>query len=153
MDKWYCYILKNDTHVGKTYNGSTNNIKRRLRQHNGEIIGGAKYTKNYGNGNWYVYFLMTGFVNHNNCLQAEWKIKHPNNKKIMPKKYNSYDGRINGVNEIIKLDKWTSNSTINNYDIEYEIFIIKEYAHLLHDYPDNYKINIIDEKFINLDLF
>lgn len=38
-----CYILvKNVDH--KTYNGYTNNPTRRLRQHNGLIQGGAKYT-------------------------------------------------------------------------------------------------------------
>lgn len=150
---WYCYILKNNTHLNKTYNGSTNDIKRRLRQHNGEISGGAKYTKKYGDSNWEVYFLMTGFIDHSNCLQAEWKIKHPNNKKIMPKKYNSYKGRIIGVNECIKLQYWTNNSVIDNSGVNYEIWVIKEYAHLLCDYPDNYKINIIDGDYIDLQLF
>ena len=44
---WYCYILRNSSEkYGKlTYNGSTNNPYRRLRQHNQEIVGGARYTK------------------------------------------------------------------------------------------------------------
>lgn len=41
---WVVYIvLCNDLSL---YTGITNDINRRLRQHNGEIQGGAKYTKN-----------------------------------------------------------------------------------------------------------
>ena len=37
----------------KTYLGVTVNMKRRLRQHNGELVGGAKYTtSNKGIGEW-----------------------------------------------------------------------------------------------------
>ena len=42
MCEYVCYILKSGN---RTYNGSTNNMRRRLRQHNGEIKGGAKYTR------------------------------------------------------------------------------------------------------------
>jgi predicted GIY-YIG superfamily endonuclease len=150
MNKWFCYILKNDTYLNKTYNGSTNNMVRRLRQHNGELVGGAKYTKQFGSNNWNVYFLMTGFPDHQNCLQAEFKIKYPNSKKPRPKKYNGYEGRILGVNFMLKLDKWNANSIVYNSTINYEIWIIKEYAHLLVDYPSNIKINIVDGEYINL---
>ena len=40
-DNYVCYILKCGNY---TYNGCTNNFKRRIRQHNGEIVGGAKCT-------------------------------------------------------------------------------------------------------------
>lgn len=41
-DDWCTYILEcND---GTLYCGITNNLARRLQQHNGEIPGGAKYT-------------------------------------------------------------------------------------------------------------
>jgi len=40
---WFVYVLKC---ADKTfYTGITTNLERRLRQHNGEIIGGAKYTR------------------------------------------------------------------------------------------------------------
>ena len=49
------YLLKN-TNNNRTYLGITNNLERRLRQHNNEIKGGAKYTHNFkGNGMWYYY--------------------------------------------------------------------------------------------------
>ena len=136
---WYCYILKDNTN--KTYNGSTNNMARRLRQHNGEIKGGAKATKNYNN--WEVYFLMTGFVDHKNCLQCEWRIKHPTNKR-RPKEYCGFDGRIKGVNSILNLERWTSNSIIDNSAIKYKIWVVKEYAHLLTGYGDNVEVVAVD---------
>lgn len=44
---WSCYLLvsKNPKYLNYSYVGITNNFIRRLRQHNGEISGGAKYTK------------------------------------------------------------------------------------------------------------
>ena len=42
-DEWFCYLLIN-TNNNSTYVGVTKNLERRLRQHNGEISGGAKAT-------------------------------------------------------------------------------------------------------------
>ena len=38
---WKCYIIYNKN---KSYVGITNNLNKRIRQHNGMIKGGAKYT-------------------------------------------------------------------------------------------------------------
>lgn len=126
-NNWYCYILKstNDEFKNHTYNGSTNNPYRRLRQHNGEISGGAKATKN--KGPWEMYFLMTGFKTHNNALSCEWRIKHPTNKKLRPKKYCGPDGRIKALNEILHLEKWTSKCE-ENVDCQYTLYIETEFA-------------------------
>jgi len=43
--KWLIYIL--ECRDGSLYCGITNNIEKRLKQHNGEIIGGAKYTRSH----------------------------------------------------------------------------------------------------------
>ncbi|MGM0481031.1 MAG: GIY-YIG nuclease family protein [Pseudomonadota bacterium] len=40
---WYVYLLKCSDN--SYYCGITNDLTRRLRQHNGEIKGGARYTK------------------------------------------------------------------------------------------------------------
>ena len=53
-NKTYIVYLLINTSNHYTYLGITNNSTKRLRQHNGEIKGGAKYTfiKGDGNGNY-----------------------------------------------------------------------------------------------------
>ena len=43
--KWLIYIL--ECIDGSLYCGITNNLEKRLKQHNGEIKGGAKYTRSH----------------------------------------------------------------------------------------------------------
>ena len=50
---------------------------------------------------------------------------------------------------MLKLDQWTTNSVYKNKDLKFELWIVKEYADLLIDLPDNIKVNVVDE--INLD--
>ena len=74
VTNYVVYVLVNTLH-NKTYVGITNNPIRRIRQHNGELVGGAKYTKiNKGDGNWVFY----GFIKNLNkklSLSFEKKIK------------------------------------------------------------------------------
>ena len=44
---FFCYILSslNEKYLNSTYIGFTDNPLHRIRQHNGEIKGGAKFTK------------------------------------------------------------------------------------------------------------
>jgi predicted GIY-YIG superfamily endonuclease len=143
----YCYILRNtyEPDKNRTYNGYTNNPEKRIRQHNQELKGGAVYTKNWGNKSWEIYVLIKGFPDNHNALQCEWRIKHPVNKKVRPKTYNSPDGRVKGLNEILKLQKWTNQSVHDTKDLNLEIWILKEYTYLLKDVPKNIKINIVDD--------
>ena len=66
---YVCYFLSNETHQ-RTYVGISNNVPRRLRQHNGEIKGGARATRAYGP--WHIEVIVTGFVNKSQCLSFEW---------------------------------------------------------------------------------
>lgn len=41
--EWFVYLLRCADNT--LYCGITTNLQKRLRQHNGELVGGAKYTK------------------------------------------------------------------------------------------------------------
>lgn len=141
-EAWYCYILRNQqpqySHL--TYNGSTNNPRRRLRQHNEEISGGARYTHGR-NGGWEIYALLTGFVDHKNALSCEWRIKHTNGKPgKRPTDHLGMAGRIRGLNEVLKLDKWTSKCEVSNADVPYTLYLAEDVLHLVH--PEELPSNI-----------
>jgi len=114
---WYCYILRNrqPAYANLTYNGSTNDPRRRLRQHNEEIAGGAKFTHGKGGG-WEIYALLAGLPDHRNALSCEWRIKHTLGKPgKRPKQHCGVRGRILALNDILRLDKWTQQCTYSNY--------------------------------------
>jgi structure-specific endonuclease subunit SLX1 len=75
MNNFIVYLLKN-THTKYTYLGITNNSPRRIRQHNGEIKGGAKYTRAFkGNGIW-VYHLKISNLTKSESLSMERTAKN-----------------------------------------------------------------------------
>jgi predicted GIY-YIG superfamily endonuclease len=139
---WYCYILRNkdQRYAHLTYNGSTNNPKRRLRQHNGEISGGAVYTKR-APANWEIYFLITGFPDHKNTLSCEWRMKHTEGKPRCqrPSQHRGPAGRIVAMNDILKLEKWTQQCQHNNSDHQFTIYLADDVLQYidLDTLPDN----------------
>ncbi len=65
----------------KTYVGATNDFRRRLRQHNDELAGGAQYTTSavaasHGTTSWSPVFAVHGFPSQRAALQFEWALKH-----------------------------------------------------------------------------
>ena len=42
-DSWFVYLVRCSD--GSLYAGATTDLERRVRQHNGEIVGGATYTR------------------------------------------------------------------------------------------------------------
>jgi structure-specific endonuclease subunit SLX1 len=131
---WFCYILRSTTR-NRTYVGSTNNPVRRLRQHNGEISGGAKSTKG---DTWEMFILISGFIDHINCLQCEWKMKHI-------KKYKGIIGRTKLLNELFTLEQWTKNSTCLNKDQLFEIQIVQDKYDLIKELPENVSLSVKDD--------
>lgn len=145
---WYCYILRNTQpqHKNATYNGSTNDPMRRLRQHNKEIVGGAKATSRC-NGGWEICALLSGFDTHKNCLSCEWRIKCPSGRPgRRDAKYRGPIGRITSLNEVLPLDKWTNQCTIWNRDQTFTLQVLREYIHHLDidTIPTNIQIVIVD---------
>ncbi len=147
-DKYYCYIIRstNPNFSNSTYNGSTNNLVRRLRQHNGEIVGGAKATK--GKGPWIYMAIWEGFSSKIEALSCEWRIKHPTNTRKRPSQYNGVKGRIKSLNLLTGLDCWTGKSTGMITGIQYNLYIDKELIELvqLDNKKSNLEIKNLDEK-------
>ncbi len=91
------YVLVN-TCNNKTYIGITNNVVRRLRQHNKELVGGAKYTtNNKGDGEWKYYGYIEN-VNKHDALSLEKKIKLRSRKK----KGTPIERRLKAINELLE---------------------------------------------------
>ena len=77
---WSCYVLSNPI-TGHAYCGMTNNLPRRIRQHNREIKGGARATARCA-GSWRVALVLCGFRTQREALQAEWRLKHPRGRRF-----------------------------------------------------------------------
>jgi len=69
---WFCYMLLRADRK-RTYVGATVDPDRRLRQHNGEIAGGARATKG---GVWRRAYLIGGFTDERDALRFEWRWKY-----------------------------------------------------------------------------
>jgi structure-specific endonuclease subunit SLX1 len=139
MSEYICYILKCNNY---TYNGCTNNFKRRIRQHNGEIKGGARCTSR--RGPWQPYCIITGFKDNIEALQTEWRIKRVEGRR-RAKKYCGAEGRIKGLNQILKLEQFTSKSKRLIKDMELIIYLDKDYHHLLDEQPENIIVKELNE--------
>jgi predicted GIY-YIG superfamily endonuclease len=78
---WWVYVIqgrerydkKGQLRPGFYYVGSTNNPSRRIRQHNGEIVGGAKYTSKWRP--WEPRALYGPYANRSEALKAERALK------------------------------------------------------------------------------
>ena len=74
----YVYILQSSINPAKSYVGVTNNLARRMRQHNGIIVGGARYTRACRP---WAFFAVFQVSNRHDALSIEWKIKHQKKSK------------------------------------------------------------------------
>ena len=129
MGDWACYIIKNEKY---TYVGVSNNVEKRLRAHNGEIKGGAKYTTSKGCG-WKHICIIRGFPTKIESLQFEWALKN-----VPPKKAGGIKNRIKKLEILLNKERWTSKAPLSetmpltiewkdeqyrNYDMMLPIFI------------------------------
>ena len=95
MSNYLVYILIN-TNNNKTYVGITNNSQRRIRQHNCEIKGGAKYTTlNKCDGIWKYY----GFIKN---LDKRSALSYEKKIKLLSRKCHGtpIEKRINAINKL-----------------------------------------------------
>jgi len=80
-EQTFVYILQSTVEANKSYVGVTNSLPRRLRQHNGQLSGGARYTTRCRPWRFHAIFA-TG--NRHDALSIEWKIKHKKRKSDGP---------------------------------------------------------------------
>jgi len=97
-NNYLVYLLVNSSN-NCTYIGSTNNQIRRLRQHNGELVGGAKYTKAMKKeGEWFYYGTINNLSKHL-ALSIEKKIQKRTRKATGK---NPLERRINCINKLLE---------------------------------------------------
>ena len=134
-----CYLLKS-TKCNRTYIGVTNNLKKRLRQHNGEICGGAKYTRSHRP--WIPILCVSGFLTKNQILSFEYRVKKKKNSKNKLVTLFLLKNRINNFFDVLNLDKFTS-KCINPKDAIYNFTIFDEkiYENLILKQSNNIFIN------------
>lgn len=90
--KFYVYLLVNNNK--NTYIGMTNNPKRRIRQHNGIIKGGAKCTKK--STTWRMH-IVVGMFNKKDALRFE---------RLWKRNSHGLTGRFKRLVKLLLEDKW-----------------------------------------------
>lgn len=101
------YLLKslNPKYPRRTYIGYTVDPKRRIRQHNGEITGGAKRTIEARP--WQMICYIEGFPNQRTGLQYEWINNHPKTKRW------NVNGRLKTMAETLLKERFTKTAPLS----------------------------------------
>lgn len=114
-EPWIFYIIQNRD---CTYAGVSPDPIKRLRKHNSEISGGAKYTTSKGPG-WKHICLVSGFKTKIQALQFEWAVKH-----VPPRNTGGIIHRLIKLFTVLNKSHWTSKSPLSSsipLNIEWKI--------------------------------
>ena len=103
---YYVYLLVSTN--GATYVGSTIDLERRLRQHNGDIKGGAKRTTHLVSSGekWERKCYVSGFPTWNSALQFEWRWKQLTRK--IKNNTKPIDKRMTALKTLLELERPTT---------------------------------------------
>ena len=96
------YLLTNGR---RTYVGATLYLDRRLRQHNGEIRGGARQTSR-GEGVWVLACKVSGFRTFNEALKFEYAWRREG-RRIRTR---GLCGRREALAALVGKERWSSTS-------------------------------------------
>jgi predicted GIY-YIG superfamily endonuclease len=130
---FFVYFLVADSQA--TYIGATVDLDHRLRQHNGEIKGGAHATSmKIAQGEiWRRFCHVAGFPTWNAALQFEWRWKQLSRTKF-PKKMHPVERRIRALKMLLELDRpttkaeayseWASGGPKVNIEVEHPYFLL-----------------------------
>lgn len=120
-------MLQSISYPNKSYIGMTNNLGKRIKQHNGILSGGAKYTKCFGP--WKLIFYISGFVDKSEAMKFEWRMKHPIGNKVV----SGLKKRLFHLNLAFNY--------LPNYDLN--LFIDNDYQNEIILIPDNVSFNLL----------
>ena len=79
MKFWYVYVIRSKS-SGRTYVGATVNESRRIRQHNGEISGGARSTRGFRP--WELIRIIGPIPTQREALKEERRIKKLRKRRL-----------------------------------------------------------------------
>ena len=88
----------------RAYIGATVDPRKRLRQHNGELVGGAARTRN--RGPWSFERVVGGFATWQQALQYEWAAKYHS------RRCRGVAARRAALDALNTRERWTSNSPL-----------------------------------------
>ena len=105
----YVYLLES-THTKKTYIGATVDLNHRLRQHNGELVGGAKYTTGRvtQGERWRRIAYVSGFPTWAATLQFEWRWKQLTRRIPNTPRLSSLQKRMLALQTLLQLPRSTT---------------------------------------------
>nr|QYA18476.1 GIY-YIG type nuclease [Clandestinovirus] len=98
---------KADGTIKRTYVGYTNNFARRIRQHRGEISGGAKCTSRFSNC--HPLLIISGFPDNKTALKYEWRLKR---LTLQCKKRDPWLRRCSALTKLLQLTQATKTCTL-----------------------------------------
>lgn len=140
------YILYNESN-NYTYNGYTVDFNRRLRQHNCEIKGGARFTSRLVKSKKIIWKplalirILNEDFDQRRALSIEWIIKYPTNQRPRPKNFNTPKGRIEGL--ILAL----MNSKFEGLSFHVQVFSQDIFDLINENYP-NIFVELKDQEII-----
>ena len=100
---YHVYWIQSGAH--RAYIGATVDPARRLRQHNGELRGGALRTRNAPDA-WAFRCIVHGFRTWRESLQFEWAFKYYSRRCRGPA------SRERVLAELMRRERWTSNAPL-----------------------------------------
>jgi predicted GIY-YIG superfamily endonuclease len=107
-----CYLLRSQSRPAVTYIGFTVDPHRRLRQHNGATVNGAKRTSR--NRPWSMVCCVFGFPSKLAALQFEWAWQHPQRTRSLRDadsteiRGTGYLARLAALQSLLKVLPWAN---------------------------------------------
>lgn len=109
------YVLESVPKPRTSYVGYTNDLKQRLRRHNGEIKGGARFTDRHSFRPWCIAFYVTceaDWFDNTAALRLEWALHRVRHQERVFRSIGrlGFTRRFNGLIWLFNQPRWTTRS-------------------------------------------